>query len=73
MNLITIKDFVKNNAGKEFCFKYSLGRNKVEKFYGVIKNTYDYIFTVENVNNKETKSYTYSDLVTKTLKIYKKV
>lgn len=70
MNINIVKENLKNYVDKEVFIKYSLGRNKVEKFNGKIKKLYNYIFTVENVDTKELKSFTYSDVITKILKLY---
>lgn len=70
MNINIVKSNLKNYIDKEVFIKYSLGRNKVEKFNGRIKKLYNYIFTVENIETKELKSFTYSDVITKILKLY---
>lgn len=72
MNINIVRDNLKDYVNKEVFIKYSLGRNKVEKFNGRILKLYNFIFTVENIDTKELKSFTYSDVITKTLKLYYK-
>lgn len=65
----TMKKVLSKYVGQKVLIEYNLGRNKIEKYEGVIKDLYNVIFLVQ-VNN-ETKSFSYSDLITKTIKIYK--
>lgn len=72
MNINIIKEELKENIGKEVFIKYNLGRNKIEKYKAKIKEIYNYIFIVEITNTNEVKSFTYSDIITNTIKIYYK-
>lgn len=63
-----IKKILKFYLNKEVTIKCSLGRNKYESDRVVIKELYNSIFTVENKNN-QTKSFSYADIITKTIKI----
>ena len=58
--------------GKNVVIKYNLGRNKYEKYNAKIKELYNNVFLVEiiesNIKN-EIKSFSYSDVITKTIKI----
>lgn len=67
MTIYEIKKDLKKHIGKEVHIKYNLGRNKYENYKVKIKELYDYIFLVEN--NLGVKSFSYSDIVTKTIKI----
>ena len=70
MTIEKIRKELENHIGKEVVIKYNLGRNKVEKYKVVIKKLYNYIFLVElNNNYNEVKSFSYSDIITKTIKI----
>lgn len=70
MNPNLVKEKLNSYIGKEAIIKYSLGRNKYEKYKVVIKELYKNIFLVEvKDENKEIKSFTYSDVITKTIKI----
>lgn len=70
MTLQEIKDKVSDNIGNDVVIKCNLGRNKFEKYRARIKETYKNVFIVE-VNDKrcEIKSFTYTDVMTKTIKI----
>ena len=70
MNPNLVKEKLNSHIGKEAIIKYSLGRNKYEKYKVVIQELYKNIFIVEvKDENKEIKSFTYSDVITKTIKI----
>ena len=56
--------------GKEATIRYNLGRNKYEKYDGVIKEAYNYIFLVES--SGLIKSFSYVDVLTKNVKIVAK-
>lgn len=67
MTIYEIKKDLSNHLGEEVLIKYNLGRNKFENYKVIIKELYDYIFLVENKSG--IKSFSYSDIVTKTIKI----
>lgn len=69
MNINIIKKEVEDNLGKKVSIKYNLGRNKTERYNARIKEIYNYIFIVELEKNKELKSFSYSDIITKTIKM----
>ena len=69
MTLQEIKKKVNNNIGNNVTIKYNMGRNKIEKYNVKIKETYNNIFIVEIENKKEIKSFSYTDIITKTIKI----
>ena len=71
MTLQEIKTKVNNNIGNNVTIKYNMGRNKIEKYNVKIKETYNNIFIVEVRNEKklEIKSFSYTDIITKTIKI----
>ena len=48
---------------------YNGSRNKKEEYKGKISEAYNYIFMVKT-NNDENKSFSYSDILTKTVEIY---
>lgn len=74
MNIEKIKEQLNNHLGEQATIRYNLGRNKIAKYDVTIKNIYNHIFTVEIENNKAIKSFSYSDVITKTIKIdYKKI
>lgn len=71
MKLDEIKTKLNNYVGKSVLIKYNLGRNKYEEYEAKIKELYNNVFLVELQNNinKEIKSFSYNDVITKTIKI----
>lgn len=70
MNIEKIKSEVENHLGENATLKYHLGRNKYEEYNVTIKETYNRVFLVELKNNKhEIKSFSYSDIINRTIKI----
>ena len=67
MNINKARDFVKSLVGKSCLFKVNIGRNKWEKFEGVIVNAYDKVFIV--LVSDVTKSYSYNDVLIKDVQI----
>lgn len=66
-----IKYELNNYIGKKIKIKYSLGRNKFEEYEAIVKELYNHIFVVElnENNNIFFKSFSYSDVITKTIKL----
>ncbi len=62
-----VKNNIEELIGKEATIKYNLGRNKYEKYNGIIKETYNKIFLIE-INGIK-KSFSYADVLTKNVKI----
>lgn len=71
MTIDKIKKELNNHIGEAVTIKYNLGRNKYEKYDVVIKELFNHVFLVElNRNNiSEVKSFSYFDVITKTIKI----
>lgn len=71
MTINQIKNELNNHIGKKATIKYNLGRNKYEKYSVIIKELYNNIFLVELNDNMNiiTKSFSYTDVITKTIKI----
>ncbi len=71
MNIDIVKEELNNHIGKDVTIKYNLGRNKYESYNVRIKELYNYIFLVEKLDNDNSKikSFSYSDIITKTIKI----
>lgn len=65
----TMKKILSKYIGMKVFVEYNMGRNKIEKYEGVIESLYNAVFLVKVKD--ETKSFSYSDLITKTVKIYK--
>ncbi len=70
MNIEKVKTELENHIGEEATIKYHLGRNKYEEYRVTIKEAYNRVFLVEiNSKEKEIKSFSYSDIITRTIKI----
>ena len=71
MTVDAIKKELNRHIGDTALIKYNLGRNKYEEYNVIIKKLYNHVFLVEltNKNVNETKSFSYSDIITKTVKI----
>ena len=71
MTVQEVREEILKNVGKRATIKYNLGRNKYEKYDVTIKETYNFVFvvTLNNEDNPERKSFSYSDVIAKTIKI----
>jgi uncharacterized protein Veg len=68
-----IKSELCSNIGKRAKVVFNSGRNRTEEFEATITEAYEYIFVVKLDNeNGELKTFTYSDILTKTVEIYYK-
>ena len=67
MTISKVKMELLNHLGDIVSIKYSLGRNKYEEYRAKIKELYDYIFLVDT--DLGTKSFSYIDVITRTIKI----
>ena len=66
-----IKKDLTNKKGQVLRFRHNGARNQIEEFKGVIIETYNYIFTIKTVDEKEEiKSFSYSDILIDNLEIY---
>jgi uncharacterized protein Veg len=66
-----IKQALKPHLGQIVKIKYNLGRNKYESFNAKIVKIYNCVFLVETEDHT-IKSFSYADIITKTIKIYDK-
>lgn len=70
MTLQEIKSKLNENVGNNVTIRCNLGRNKFEKYNVKIKETYRNVFVVELVDqHSQVKSFSYTDVMTKTIKI----
>jgi uncharacterized protein Veg len=70
MNIEKVKSELGNHLGDSAIIKYYLGRNKYEEYRVIIKELYSRVFLVELDDEKtKVKSFSYSDIITKTIKI----
>ena len=66
-----IKEDLITKKGKVLKFRHNGARNQVEEFKGIIMETYNYIFTIKTVDEREEiKSFTYSDILIDNLEIF---
>lgn len=65
-----IKKILRCYLNKKVKIKYDIGRNKYETYEVTIKELYNSIFIVEEITNNTKKSFSYADIITKTIKIY---
>lgn len=63
-----IRSKLNDHIGKQVVIRCNLGRNKYEKYNVEIKELYDNVFLVK-LNTNQTKSFSYSDVLTNTIKI----
>ena len=69
-NTESMKNALKPHLGKIVKIKYNLGRNKFETYEAKIIKMYNCVFLIELTENKSIKSFSYADIITKTIKIY---
>jgi uncharacterized protein Veg len=69
MNINKIKLKLKELLYEKLKIKVYIGRNKYEYYEGIIDKLYDNIFTLKT--NKGIKSFSYSDIATKTIVLSK--
>ena len=69
MNIKEIKRYLKYKVGSNIIIIYHGGRNKKEKYQGIIYKIYDNVFTIKMFDNK-IKCFSYIDVLTKTIQIY---
>lgn len=70
MTIDGVKQTLQNHIGDIVTINYNLGRNKYESYDVKIKELYQHIFLVEMESNQSViKSFSYSDVITKTIRI----
>lgn len=67
MTVSSVKKDLLDHLGEVVKIKYNLGRNKYEEYEAIVKELYDYVFLLEN--DYGTKSFSYIDVITKTIRI----
>ena len=68
-DLENVKTAMRNLEGKRMLLEINRGRNKIDKFEGVISKLYPAIFTVTEDSGKK-QSYSYNDILSSNIKIY---
>ena len=69
MNINNIKKYLRSKVGCNIVIIYYGNRNKKEKYNGILYKLYGNIFTIRLLNG-EVKSFSYIDVLTKTVQIY---
>lgn len=69
MTRTQIKKQLHDYLGENVIIKYNLGRNKYEEYKVKIKELYNNIFLVQTDIDNQIKSFSYNDIITKTIKI----
>lgn len=69
-NLDWAKKRVQTLAGRNIILKVNKGRNKFITFNGMIESVYPSVFTVKTDDDTQVKSYSYSDVLTKTVRFF---
>lgn len=69
MNLKLIKRYLASKIGCKIKVIYYGSRNRKERYEGVLWKLYNNVFTIK-LSTGEAKSFTYIDILTKTIQIY---
>ena len=69
MTRAQVKKQLHEYLGESVTIKYNLGRNKYEQYRVKIKELYNNIFLVQTDIDNQIKSFSYNDIITKTIKI----
>ena len=69
MNKKSIKRYLSTKIGEKIIVIYYGSRNRKERYEGKIVRAYDNIFIIQ-LPNYEIKSFTYVDILIKTVRIY---
>lgn len=67
LTIENVKTKLTKHLGDKVKINYNMGRNKIETYEAIIKELYNFVFVVELENEK--KSFSYSDIITKIIKI----
>ena len=69
MFISKIREDLWKHIGDDETIRYNLGRNKYESYEVKIDKTYEHVFLVKLKDREETKSFTYTDVMTHMVKI----
>lgn len=64
-----VKKQLHDYLGENVTIRYNLGRNKYEQYKVKIKELYNNIFLVQTEVDNQIKSFSYTDIITKTIRI----
>ena len=68
-DITNLKTDILDKVGQQIIVKGSLGRSKEFEKEGTIEKAYSNIFVVKYEENNRTASYTYTDLLTRTVEV----
>ena len=68
-DISTLKSDINEKVGQKIIVKGSLGRSKEFAKEGTIEKAYSNLFVVKYEENDRTASYTYTDLLTRTVEV----
>lgn len=68
-DISTLKSDINDKIGQKIIVKGSLGRSKEFAKEGTIEKAYSNLFVVKYEENDRTASYTYTDLLTRTVEV----
>ena len=68
-DITNLKTDILDKVGQKIIVKGSLGRSKEFEKEGTIEKAYSNIFVVKYEENNRTASYTYTDLLTRTVEV----
>lgn len=68
-DISNLKTNILDNVGQKIIVKGSLGRSKEFEKEGTIEKAYPNIFVVKYEENDRTASYTYTDILTRTVEV----
>lgn len=62
-NVLTVIQEIEKLKGENIYMEINKGRKRIEKYQGIIENTYPSIFTVNVGNGKNPLSYSYTEVL----------
>ena len=68
-DILNLQSNIKEKIGQKIIVKGSLGRSKEFAKEGTIEKAYSNLFVVKYEENNRTASYTYTDLLTRTVEV----
>ncbi len=69
MNIKLIRRYLASRIGSQVVIIYYGSRNRKERYEGIVWKIYGNIFTIRQYNG-DVKSFSYIDILTRTIKIY---
>ncbi|MBQ8426068.1 MAG: Veg family protein [Clostridia bacterium] len=62
-SVLTVIQEIEKLKGENICMEINKGRKRIEKYQGIIENTYPNIFTVNIGDDKNPLSYSYTEVL----------